>query len=188
MACEYSGRVREAFRKRGHDAWSCDLEPTDIPGQHIQGDVLEVLDDDWDILIAHPPCTYLANSGAKHLYKGMKKENGKNPERWRLMREGGDFFMKFLKAKAKKKAVENPVMHGPAQRYIKKAMGMKEKDRLFTQFVQPWWFGDPKMKATGLVLFDLPPPCDDEQRRPAAEGPEATDRRGLERGPHGHAR
>ena len=65
VACEFSGIVREAFTKRGHDAWSCDLLPTEIPGQHTQGDVLEILDDGWDLIIAHPPCTHLAVSGAR---------------------------------------------------------------------------------------------------------------------------
>lgn len=65
VACEFSGIVREAFREHGHDAWSCDFLPTEIPGQHIQGDVLQILDDGWDLMIAHPPCTYLASSGAR---------------------------------------------------------------------------------------------------------------------------
>jgi len=79
VACEYSGRVREAFRKLGHDAWSCDLLPSDDNSPyHIQGDVLELLDKGWDMMIAHPPCTYLANSGVQHMWAGRKKENGKN--------------------------------------------------------------------------------------------------------------
>lgn len=176
MACEYSGRVREAFKKRVWDAWSCDLLPTEIPGQHVQGDVLEIINDDWDLLIAHPPCTYLANSGAKHLYKGMKKENGICPARWELMVEGANFFARCAKSKAQKKAIENPIMHGHAQEIIKKQLGFKSK--LFTQIVQPWWFGDRKMKATGLVLQGLPllvptnvvgpPPKDPKQQ--SAEG------------------
>lgn len=157
MACEYSGRVREAFRKKGWDAWSCDLLPTEIPGQHIQGDVLDIINDDWDLLIAHPPCTYLANSGAKHLYKGMKKENGPCPKRFKLMREGADFFIKIAKSRTLKKAIENPIMHGHAQFRIKEGLSIKQRLKLFTQIVQPWWFGDKKMKATGLVLQGLPP-------------------------------
>jgi hypothetical protein len=70
VACEFSGIVRDVFAARGHDAWSCDILPTERPGNHIQGDVLKVINDGWDLMIAHPPCTYLSNAGAKHLYKG----------------------------------------------------------------------------------------------------------------------
>ena len=73
IACEYSGKVRDAFKARGHDAWSCDLLPTDVEGQHIQGDVLDVLDQGWDLMIAHPPCTHLAVSGARW-FKDKKQE------------------------------------------------------------------------------------------------------------------
>lgn len=93
VACEYSGKVRDAFLARGHDAMSCDLLPTDIPGPHFQGDVREILGDGWDMMIAHPPCTYLANSGAKHLYRDMRKENGFNLDRLERMRDGALFFL-----------------------------------------------------------------------------------------------
>ena len=74
IACEYSGIVRDAFSKKGHDAWSCDILPTESPGKHLQGDVLNYLNDDWDMMIAHPPCTYISNAGARHLYpKGVFK-------------------------------------------------------------------------------------------------------------------
>jgi hypothetical protein len=92
IACEFSGTVRDAFAARGHDAWSCDILPTERPGQHIVGDVLDVIGGGWDLMVAHPPCTYLANSGAKHLYLGMKKEGGPCPDRWARMREGAAFF------------------------------------------------------------------------------------------------
>ena len=75
IACEYSGIVREAFKKRGHDAWSCDILPTEIPGNHFEGDVLEHLNKDWDLVIAHPPCTYLSNAGACRLYPEKGKLN-----------------------------------------------------------------------------------------------------------------
>lgn len=104
IACEFSGIVREAFAKRGHDAWSCDLLPTEIPGEkHIQGDVLEILNDGWDLMIAHPPCTYLANSGVQYLHT---QEN-----RWELMRNAREFFLLLLNAPINKVCVENPVPH-----------------------------------------------------------------------------
>jgi len=78
IACEFSGIVREAFKKRGHDAWSCDLLPTEIPGQHIQGDVLAVLNDGWDLMIAHPPCTHLAVSGARWFQFRQKEQKRAN--------------------------------------------------------------------------------------------------------------
>ena len=84
VACEYSGRVREAFAKLGHEALSCDFLPTDIPGNHYQGDVRDVLYDGWDLMIAHPPCTYLTNAGVTWL---TRKEG-----RWEQMREGAEFF------------------------------------------------------------------------------------------------
>ena len=75
VACEYSGIVRDAFASKGHDAWSCDILPTESPGKHLQGDVLNYLNDDWDMMIAHPPCTYISNAGARHLYpKGILNE------------------------------------------------------------------------------------------------------------------
>lgn len=99
IACEFSGTVREAFAKKGHDAWSCDLLPTEIPGQHIHGDVLEILEHDWDLMIAHPPCTYLANSGVSWLYRKQG--------RWQDMREGALFFKRLLNAPIDKIAVMN---------------------------------------------------------------------------------
>jgi hypothetical protein len=84
VACEFSGIVRDAFAAKGHDAWSCDILPTEKPGNSIQGDVLEILDDSWDLMIAHPPCTYLANSGVQHLHKDIY--------RWELLREAMIFF------------------------------------------------------------------------------------------------
>ena len=82
VACEFSGVVRDAFRARGHDAVSCDLLPSERQGPHIVGDVRDLFADDWDLLIAHPPCTFLANSGANYLYLGCRRENGAAGDRW----------------------------------------------------------------------------------------------------------
>jgi len=149
VACEYSGRVRDAFIRNGHDALSVDLLPSDSDfGPHYQGDVFDVIGDGWDLMVAHPPCTYLANSGAKHLYLGMKKENGPNPARWEAMREGAEFFKALLEANIPKVAVENPIMLGHARNIIGTGP---------TQIIQPWQFGHGETKATGLWLRNLPP-------------------------------
>lgn len=146
IACEYSGRVREAFRKLGHDAWSCDLLPSDDDSPyHIQGDVQELLDKGWDLMIAHPPCTYLANSGVQHLWLGRKKENGKNIERWQQMEEGKRFLLSFLNAPIPKIAVENPTPHSYA--------GLPP----YTQAVHPYYFGEEAQKRTCLWLKGLQP-------------------------------
>lgn len=140
VACEYSGRVREAFRKLGHDAWSCDLLPSDDGSPyHIQGDVLDVLNQGWDMMIAHPPCTYLSNSGVRYLHS--------RPGRWDLMCEGARFFKKLLDAPIPLKAVENPIMH----KYAVEIIGRRQD-----QMVQPWMFGEDASKATCLWLVGLP--------------------------------
>lgn len=145
IACEFSGTVREAFKARGHDAWSCDILPTEIEGQHIQGDVLEILNKGWDMMIAHPPCTYLANSGVQHLWQGRKKENGKNFDRWEKMCEGREFFLKLLNCNIPKICVENPISHSYANSPPR------------TQIVQPYFFGEEVQKKTCLWLKNLPP-------------------------------
>ena len=137
MACEYSGRVRDAFAARGHDAWSCDILPTDSPGNHIQGDVLEVLDDDWDLMVAHPPCTRLANSGVRWLHERNL---------WQEMQEAADFYLALRNAPIAKKCIENPIMH----RYARELLGNVPR-----QVVQPWWFGEETFKATGYELHGL---------------------------------
>lgn len=172
IACEFSGIVREAFRKRGHDAWSCDLLPSEIPSPyHIQDDVLNHLDEGWDLMVAHPPCTYLSNSGVRWLYNADKT---RNEERWENMRRGREFFLKLLSANIPKIAVENPIQHKHAREVIRKP----------DQIIQPWQFGHGETKATCLWLKDLPPlyPTD------IVEGREQriflmprTDKRGLER-------
>lgn len=101
VACEFSGTVREAFKALGHDAWSCDLLPTDIPGQHIQGDVMQALEGDWDLIIAHPPCTYLSAAGL-HFCKD-------NPTRQAARAEAAEFVKKIFAARAPYICIENPV-------------------------------------------------------------------------------
>lgn len=141
IACEYSGRVRDAFLARGHDAVSCDLLPTESPGPHIQGDVSDMLRQPWDMVIAHPPCTYLANSGVRWLHT--------DPSRWELMEQGAAFFLECLNANTPMVAVENPVMH----KYARETIGGLRPD--FT--VQPWQFGDPAKKRTCFWTRGLPP-------------------------------
>jgi len=133
VACEFSGIVREAFRAKGHDAWSCDLLPTEIPGQHIQGDVLEVLNDGWDLMIAHPPCTHLAVSGSRW-FKSKQREQ----------QEALDFVRALMSAPIAKIAIENHISV------------ISSKIRKPDQIIQPWQFGHGETKATCLWLKDLP--------------------------------
>ena len=135
VACEFSGIVREAFKAKGHDAWSCDLLPTEIPGQHIQGDVLEILDQGWDLMLAFPPCTHLCVSGAA--WFEQKRKDGRQ-------QEGIDFFMKFTKTNIPKTVIENPV--GIMSTIYRKP----------DQIIQPWQFGHGETKATCLWLKNLP--------------------------------
>lgn len=140
VACEYSGKVREAFRKLGHDAWSCDLLPADDNSPyHYQGDVFDIIDRGWDLMIAHPPCTYLTNAGVSWLYR---KEG-----RWDDMRDGAEFFRRLLNAPISKVAVENPIMH----KYAVEIIGRRQD-----QVIQPWMFGHMEQKATCLWLKGLP--------------------------------
>lgn len=146
VACEYSGRVRDAFIRRGHDAISCDLLPSEAPGPHVQGDVREMLRQRWDLVIAHPPCTYLANSGVRWLYA----EDGSYDEyRFSMMASAARFFRECYEANAPRVAVENPVMHGVARGWI----GLGRSN--FT--VQPWQFGDDEKKRTCFWTRGLPP-------------------------------
>lgn len=140
IGCEFSGTVRDAFAALGHDAWSCDILPTERPGNHYQGDLLDIIENGWDLLIAHPPCTYLSNSGVSWLYK--------NFDRWSDMARGAVFFKKILSAKVKKIAVENPIPHKYALQII---------DQKYDQIVQPYHFGHTESKATCLWLKNLPP-------------------------------
>lgn len=140
IACEYSGRVREAFAKLGHDVLSVDLLETEKPGNHYQGNIEDVLYDDWDLMIAHPPCTYLTNSGVCHLHK--------DPTRWEKLDNGAAFFKLLLDAPIKMKCIENPIMHKYA---IERIGGIKQ-----SQVIQPWMFGHMEQKATCLWLEGLP--------------------------------
>lgn len=151
IACERSGVVRRAFEALGHDAWSCDTEAADDgSNRHIRDDVLNHLDDGWDLLaVMHPPCTVLCNSGVKWLYRDGKKANGPDPERWAELDRAAAFYRALRDAdQIPRRAVENPVMHKYA---------IERTGRQNVHFVQPWWFGDPFFKATGLELINLPP-------------------------------
>ncbi len=147
VACEFSGRVREAFAKLGHDAWSCDLLETEIPGNHIVGDVLEIIGQGWDLMIAHPPCTYLSQSGVNWLYVGGKG-NIRNEQRWLDMQAAAQFFRVLLDAPIARIAIENPVMHS----YGREIIGTK-----YAQIIQPYDFGHCDSKKTCLWLKGLPP-------------------------------
>lgn len=146
VACEYSGVVRDAFRARGHDAWSCDLLQTDSDAHyHIQGDVLRELQPGrWDLMIAHPPCTYLARSGMRWLKDQPPLKSGKpvGEERRRLLAESLEFFDLLLNAPIPKVCVENP------RSFLIPTTA--------TQYVQPWMFGHGEVKETGLWLRNLP--------------------------------
>lgn len=140
IACEYSGVERDAFIAAGHDAMSCDLLPTDVPGPHYQGDVRDLLDEPFDLVIAHPTCTYLSNSGVCHLHK--------DKDRWALMREGAQFFGLMATFNSPRIAIENPIQH----HYAVDEHGLGRQ----SQVVQPWQFGHTEQKATCLWLFGLP--------------------------------
>lgn len=137
IACEYSGRVRDAFRRRGHEAVSCDLLPTESEGPHIQGDVLELLRHKWDMLIAFPPCTYLCGSGLHW--------NRRRPERVHQTEDAAAFFLALANAPIEKIAIENPVGC------------MSTRYRKPDQIIQPWQFGEDASKKTCLWLKGLPP-------------------------------
>lgn len=142
IACEFSGIVRDAFRERGHDAWSCDLIPCEAdPVYHIQGDVLEVLSNGWDLMIAHPPCTYLCCTGNKWFKPEFRE---RFPDREQQRSEAIDFFMAFAKASIERIAIENPV--GIMSTIWRKA----------DQIIHPYYFGDEFQKTTCLWLKNLP--------------------------------
>lgn len=134
IACEYSGAVRDAFRARGHDAMSCDLLPTDVPGPHYQGDVRDILSDGWDLMIAHPPCTHLAVSGARW-FAGKRAEQA----------EALDFVRLLLDAPIPRIALENPVSI------------ISSRVRKPDQIIQPYEHGHEATKTTCLWLKGLPP-------------------------------
>ena len=134
VACEYSGRVRDAFRARGHDAMSCDLLPTEVEGPHYQGDVRDVIDAGWDLMISHPPCTHLSVSGARHF--AAKAASG-------VQDEALDFVRYLLSAPIPRIALENPISI------------ISSRIRKPDQIIQPWQFGHGETKATCLWLKGL---------------------------------
>ena len=134
IACEFSGVVRNAFLYRGYYAQSCDLLPSDTGGPHYQGDVFDIIDDGWDLMIAHPPCTHLAVSGARW-FKNKQKEQ----------EEALDFVRRLLDANIQRIALENPVSV------------ISTKIRKPDQIIQPWQFGHGETKKTCLWLKNLPP-------------------------------
>ena len=150
VACEFSGTVRRAFRDAGHDAWSCDLLPAeDGSNQHVIGDARDILDWGWDLLIvAHPPCTRLCNSGVRWLHGPPP---GKSTEQiWSELDEAAELFSMLWNAPIERICIENPVMHKHAKARIKNY-------RDFAQSIQPWQFGHGETKRTCLWLKNLPP-------------------------------
>lgn len=150
VACEFSGTVRRAFAALGHDAWSCDLLPSeDRSNHHIVGDARDLLNDGWDLLmVAHPPCTRLCNSGVRWL--SVPPAGRTLESMWADLDEGAALFSAFWNAPIERIAVENPVMHRHAKERI-------ENYAPPAQSVQPWQFGHPETKRTCLWLKNLPP-------------------------------
>ena len=150
IGCETSGVVRRAFAALGHDVWSCDLLPAeDGSNRHIRDDIRNVLNDGWDFLaVMHPPCTRLCNSGVRWL--SVPPPGRTLQSMWDELKEGAALFSACLNAPIERIAVENPIMHRHARELI-------EGYQPATQTVQPWWFGDPAFKATGLYLKNLEP-------------------------------
>ena len=135
LACECSGRVRDSFLARGFDAMSCDIKPTEVPGPHYQGSVFDVLNNEWDMLIGHPPCTYLTYAGTRHWNK---------PGRDKLREDGLRFFLALYNAPIKHVAIENPV--GYPNTVFRKP----------DQIIHPYYFGDSVQKRTCLWTRNLP--------------------------------
>lgn len=144
VACEFSGKVRDAFIERGHDAWSCDIESTPFTGnyeKHYQCDVREIINEGWDLMIAHPPCTYLSNAGSRFLYPKGKL----NDKRFAKGIAAKEFFMMLFNADIKKIAIENPI---PSKIFCLPK---------HTQIIQPYEYGHPFQKKTLLWLKNLEP-------------------------------
>jgi hypothetical protein len=137
IACEYSGRVRDAFIRAGHDAMSCDLLPTDVAGPHYQGDVTDIINDGWDLMVAHPPCTYLSVSGMHWTTRGLR-----DPQ---LTEDALNFVRLLLDAPIKRIALENPISV------------ISSRIRKPDQIITPYMFGHNASKKTCLWLKDLPP-------------------------------
>ena len=136
IACEFSGIVREAFRKKGHDVWSCDLLPSEIPGQHYQGDVFEIINNGWDMMIGFPPCTFITVTANRAFLN--------NPERWKKRLYAMNFVYRLMNADIEKICIENPV--GVISSHIRKP----------DQYIQPYEHGHIDSKKTGLWIKNLP--------------------------------
>lgn len=137
VACEYSGVVRDAFRARGHDAWSCDILPTEVEGPHFEYDVMTIINDGWDLMIAHPPCTYLSVSGMHWTTRGLRDP--------KLTEDALDFVRLLMDAPIGRIAIENPVSV------------ISSRIRPPDQIVQPYMFGHDASKKTCLWLKNLSP-------------------------------
>jgi hypothetical protein len=156
VACEFSGTVRDAFTRAGHYAMSCDLLPSETEGPHYQGDVRDVLDDPWDLLVGHPPCTFLTNAASKWLFHpndtalpvARRRRHPRYPNRWADMKTAAAFFRLLWDAPIPRIALENPVMHGHGRALI---------GRGHDQTFQPWHFGHGEVKRVCLWLKNLPP-------------------------------
>lgn len=152
ICCEFSGMVRDAFAALGHDAWSCDLLPTERPGKHIEADFRKVIQETWDFIGFHYECRVMANSGARWLYKDGKRwledgtENEREPARWRELARAAALFNVTIRDPRPGYA-ENSVMHEHAQALI---------DRKQNQVIQPWHHGEPEFKSTALWLRGIP--------------------------------
>ena len=152
IGCEYSGVVRDAFTRAGHNAVSVDIIPTESEGKHIQGDLMDVLNDGWDLMIAHPPCTFLAVTGCcwlyhpedKHLPQRIRRPHPKFPNRKQQQTEALKFVQKLMDAPIDKICIENPVSV------------ISSRIRKPNQYVNPWMFGHLEAKKTGLWLKNLP--------------------------------
>lgn len=150
VACEYSGRVRNAIAARGHDAWSCDFRETEKPGKHIVGDVRDILNDGWDAMIAHPYCTYNTLAGIRwmyhpddtHLPPPLRRRHPKYPNRMEDFKEGISLFQDLQNAPIERIAIENSIPHGLMTAIVGN----------YTQLVQPWMHGSPYTKAACLWL------------------------------------
>lgn len=146
VACEFSGTVRDAFAALGHDAWSCDVKPTAKAGKHIWGDARKVLGEGWDLMVAHPPCTHLAVSGARWFNEKRRQMRiGYEGPVMGLQEEALDFVRELLEAPIPRKAIENPVSV------------ISSRIRPPDQIIQPWQFGDEYQKTTCLWLVGVPP-------------------------------
>jgi hypothetical protein len=167
VACESSATVRDAFRALGHNAWSCDLLPCDgDPRYHVQGDVFDLLqfgrpwriprNTKWDLLIGHPPCTYMCNSGVRWLTWRARPAMRMNwsEDRWKKMEDAVIFFSRLYTSDVPYIALENPIMHGHAKRLIGARLGVGNQQQ--SQIIQPWQFGHGETKATCLWLRNLP--------------------------------